>query len=117
MNEYECKHIVYMLEGEIYNGFTLIEDATHVTFYSEDSVNKVEVVNGNFKWEAPADGKYTLFISSGLKEQTEYKTQCDEILLSRGMTHNGGHYKFKNIEDFMELYHQKVKEIKEDNKQ
>lgn len=115
MNAYERKHIVYMLEGELYNGFTLIEDATHVTFYSECSVNKVEVVNGNFKWKAPADGKYTLFISSELKEQNEYKTQCDEILLSRGMTsHNGSHYKFTTLEDFMELYHQKVKEIKED---
>jgi hypothetical protein len=103
-----------MLEGALYNGFTLIEDATHVTFYQGDNEYTVDVVKGNFKWKAPADGKYTLFIYSG---QSEYKTQCDEILLSRGVTHNGGHYKFKNIEDFMELYHKKVKEIKEDNKQ
>jgi hypothetical protein len=65
MDAYERKHIIYMLEGMVYNGFTLIEDATHVTFYLGDNEYSVDVVRGNFKWRAPTNGKYTLFIYSG----------------------------------------------------
>lgn len=42
----------------------------------------------------------------------DYKQECDDILLSRGKSDNKeDHYKFASVEDFMWLYHKKVKEL------